>query len=257
MTDPIYTVGDIHGFNSSLETALSLIEADGGPDAQIIFLGDYVDRGPDSRAVIQRLFEGHREGRNWQFLLGNHDRMFLKFVTEGKVHDSQISSGKGWLHPALGGNRTLASYIDDAALEHLLDDGLDPVPQPDLDRLVQAARLSVPPEHLEFLTDRPRLIETDEHIFVHAGIRPGVALDEQDEEDLVWIRDGFLDYDAPFPKLVVHGHTALDTPEHFGNRIDFDGGAGYGRPLVPGVFDGSEWFTLTEDGRQPLRPPHA
>ena len=89
---------------------------------------------------------------------------------------------------------------------------------------------------------------------MHAGIRPGLALADQVEDDLIWIRDPFLTSPDPHPWIVVHGHTALKTATHFGNRIDLDSGAGYGRPLSVAAFDGDGVFLLTERGREPLRP---
>ena len=239
----IYAIGDIHGQIEALDAALDLIAADGGPDAPIIFLGDYVDRGPASREVVGRLYTGYISGRPWTILRGNHDRMFVRFVTEGNAHDGRILSGNGWLHPSLGGVATLASY------------GVKRADQRPMDQVVQEAQTKVLTEHLSFLKERPLWHETDDLLFVHAGIRPGIPLGQQEEDDLIWIRDGFLDHPAPYPKLVVHGHTALDRPEHLGVRIDLDGGAGYGRPLVPAVFEGTDCWLLTPGGRVPLRPP--
>ena len=95
---------------------------------------------------------------------------------------------------------------------------------------------------------------SDELIFVHAGLRPGVALKDQREDDLIWIRQGFLDHGGSFGRLVVHGHTALDHPEHAGNRVNLDGGAGYFRPLHAAVFEGRDCWLLTDKGREALRP---
>jgi serine/threonine protein phosphatase 1 len=91
-------------------------------------------------------------------------------------------------------------------------------------------------------------------LFVHAGIRPGVALSHQDPMDLMWIREGFLDYEGPHPWLVVHGHTALEFPQYFGNRVDLDAGAGHGRPLWPAVFEGTNGWLLSTAGRIALCP---
>ena len=235
----IYAIGDIHGQIEQMDKALDVIHADGGADAHIVFLGDYTDRGPDSRAVVQKLIDGVTAGKNWTVLRGNHDRMFVRYVTQGIEHDERILSGKGWLNPSLGGRETLASY------------GVDP----DAADVLELARAAVPAEHMEFLSSRDLWFETDDLLFVHAGIKPNVAMQDQDEDDLIWIRDGYLDYTDPHFKLIVHGHTALDEPTHFGNRIDLDAGAGYGRPIVPAVFDGKDCYILTETGRQALLPP--
>jgi len=106
----IYAIGDIHGQKAMLDHALALVDADGGADAKIIFMGDYTDRGPDSRAVIDTLIAGRDAGRNWTFLKGNHDRMFHDFVTQGAEHDPKVKSNISWVNPRLGGQATLASY---------------------------------------------------------------------------------------------------------------------------------------------------
>ncbi len=100
----------------------------------------------------------------------------------------------------------------------------------------------------------PLTLEQDNLLFVHAGIKPGVALKEQHPDDLVWIREGFLDHTAPHPWLVVHGHTTIDAATHYGNRINLDSGAGYGKPLSTGVFEDGQSWLLTENGREALRP---
>ncbi|MGD9862042.1 MAG: metallophosphoesterase family protein [Pseudodonghicola sp.] len=242
MTDPIYAVGDIHGHLDQLDRALDLIATDGGAAAPVVFLGDLVDRGPDSRGVIDRLMEGLAAGRPWQVLLGNHDAMFARFLRGGVVHDPRILSRRPWTDPRLGGLDTLASY------------GVAAPESTPLSDLFAAAQAAVPTAHLAFLEARPRLLERGGLLFVHAGIRPGVSLPAQDPEDLIWIRDPFLTDPRPYPWLVVHGHTALDYPQHFGNRIDLDGGAGYGRPIHPAVLEGGRCWLLTDHGRVPLLP---
>ena len=241
----LYAIGDIHGQSAQLDSALALIEADGGRDAPHVFLGDLPDRGPDTKGVIDRLMAGQAAGRDWTVILGNHDRMFLRFVRDGVEHDPAITSGKGWLFPALGGPATLASYGVAGADESA-----------DRTALLAEARAAVPRAHLDWLAERPLWHRAQGHLFVHAGIRPGVPIEDQSEEDLIWIRDGWLDDTRDHGEMVVHGHTALDHPRHEGNRINLDGGAGYGRPLVPAVLDGGLWFILSEAGRRPLAPPH-
>lgn len=256
----LYAIGDIHGFPDQLDRALTLIDADGGKDAPVVFLGDYVDRGPDGKSIIQTLMSGQAAGRNWTCLVGNHDLMFWRFVTQGITADAHILSHKGWLHYRLGGNTTLASYLDAdilqaaSGMDSFATDGLDPTPQGALDALWEAARAAVPQAHLDWIAMGPRLHEAEDHIFVHAGLRVGVPLNEQTEDDLTWIREGWLDYEDAHVKMVVHGHTALEFPQHHGNRINLDGGAGKGRTLVPAVLDDGLWFTLDEAGRTPLTP---
>lgn len=260
---PIYAIGDIHGQKVMLDHALALIAADGGPDAKIVFLGDYADRGPDSRAVIETLIAGRDAGRNWVFLKGNHDKLFTQFVRHGAEHDVRVKSGISWFNPRLGGTATLASYglVGDMHFTPERVNGLEylakftgPNGPVDKDGLQALAQHAVPVSHLDFLDALPLWHETDELLFVHAGLRPGLPIDQQDPEDLIWIRDGFLDSDHDFGKLVVHGHTALDHPQHFGNRVDLDGGAGYFRPLMPAVFEGRDCWLLTPTARKPLIP---
>lgn len=93
-------------------------------------------------------------------------------------------------------------------------------------------------------------------MFVHAGVRPGVPLDAQVEDDLVWIRSPFLEDTRNHGALIVHGHTALDAATHHGNRVNLDTGAGYGRPITAAIFEGRDAFILTDEGRVPLRPPY-
>lgn len=255
---PIYAIGDIHGQSDMLDAALSLIANDGGPDAQVVFLGDYTDRGPDSRGVIERLIAGRDAGRDWVILRGNHDRLFTRFVRHGIAHDDRVRSGIHWINPRLGGDTTLASYgVTGDPVFHHPKGGLERLEQfarLDQPALVQQAQAAVPASHLDFLDALPLYHQTDDLLFVHAGLRPGVALTDQTEDDMIWIRDGFVDSRHDFGRLVVHGHTALDIPQHFGNRVDLDGGAGYGRPLLPAVFEGRDCWLLTARGRVPLVP---
>ena len=110
MTGPLYVIGDIHGEIAMLDTALNLIAADGGADAPLISLGDLVDRGPGSCAVIETLMQGQAAGRDWTVLKGNHDRMFQRYLEDGRIHDARVVSGVDWLNPRLGGYKTLVSY---------------------------------------------------------------------------------------------------------------------------------------------------
>ena len=242
MPSPLYAIGDIHGQLDMLEEALARIEADGGPDARIIFLGDYTDRGPDSRGVIVRLARGKAEGRNWVFLKGNHDRMFSMFMEDYPRNDARLLVGYHWLHERIGGIETLASYgveVPEGARTY---------------QIHQQARAVVPQSHLNFLAGLVPFHQERGLLFVHAGIRPGVPLDQQTEDDLIWIRQEFLNDTRLHPWLVVHGHTPAKAAQHAGNRINLDSGAGYGMPLSAAVFDAGEVWLLTDQGRLPLQP---
>ena len=239
MSDPLYVIPDIHGQLVMLDVALSRVEADGGPDARIVFLGDYVDRGPDSRGVIERLIAGQSEGQDWITLRGNHDQMFLDFLDQGRIDNPRLSKpGYTWQHHRLGGVETLMSYGIASAET----------------RDHQATLEAVPKSHRDWLAGLPLTHVTPDLLLLHAGIRPGVALENQSPDDLMWIRGEFHDHTAPYPWLVVHGHTPLEHPRHFGNRIDLDGGAGWGRPLWPAVFEGRDCWLISEQGRIPLAP---
>lgn len=236
----IYAIADIHGYRAALEEALARIEEDAGAeDAPVVFLGDLVDRGPDSRGVIDLLVRGIAEGRPWIVVKGNHDRLFERFLDRGAEHDPRIMSGLGWLAPQLGGPATLASY------------GVESAGRPAAEVLAEA-REAVPASHLLFLRARPLWHLAGNLLFVHAGIRPGVPLEDQTEDDLLWIRQPFLDHARPHPWLVVHGHTPVDYPRHYGNRVNLDAGAGFGRELVPAVFEEDGAFLLEPGGRARL-----
>lgn len=242
MTKPIYAVGDVHGQADELARVLALIEQDGGLEASVVFLGDYADRGPDSRGVLDQLTRGAAEGRNWTFLLGNHDRMFSMFLEDPPQEDPHMMVELYWLHPRLGGDTTLASYgVEVTGTRRVKDVHAD-------------ALAAIPQSHVAFMRELVLTYETPTHFFCHAGIRPGVPLAEQNAEDLVWIRQEFHRFTGPHPKVIVHGHTPIEAATHYGNRVNLDTGAGYGRPLTACVFDTDGCYLLTDHGRQPLIP---
>ncbi len=240
MPEPIYAIGDIHGQLHMLEDALARIEKDGGHDAQVVFIGDYTDRGAHSREVLDLLVKGQSEGRNWTFLRGNHDQMCAMFLEDYPRNDARLLVGYHWLHPRIGGVETLNSYG---------------VKVSEGDRIYQVhaqAKAAVPQAHIDFLAGLLPYYLRNNVLFVHAGIQPGIPLHRQDPDDLIWIRDEFLDCPDPHPWLVVHGHTHVANPEHHGNRVNIDTGAGYGKPLTVAVFEGSKCWLLHDEGRKPL-----
>ncbi|NHB77878.1 metallophosphoesterase [Rhodobacter calidifons] len=238
----IYAIGDIHGHLTLLQAAHELIAADmarHGP-GPVVHVGDVVDRGPDSRGVIDFLMAGIAEGRDWIVLKGNHDRMFTRFLRDPWEPEPGLRAELSWLHPRLGGSDTLRSY-------GVANAGDRPVAK------VHAEALAAVPEaHRAFLAARPGLHLAGDCAFVHAGIRPGIALADQTETDLVWIREPFLSEGTSHGPLIVHGHTAIDAATHYGNRLNLDSGAAYGGPLSAVVIEGREAALLTPLGRRKL-----
>ncbi len=242
----LYAIGDIHGHLDLLQQAHDLIAADmarHGP-GQVVHLGDLVDRGPDSRGVIDFLMQGLAAGQDWVVLMGNHDRMFRRFVQDPHEPEPGLRADLGWLHPKLGGPDTLHSY------------GVVNAADRPVAKVHAEARAAVPQAHLDFIATRPTLHLAGDCAFVHAGIRPGVALDRQTETDLVWIREPFLSEGTSFGPLIVHGHTTIDQATHYGNRLNLDSGAAYGGPLSAVVIEGREAALLTPQGRRKLAVPH-
>ena len=241
-----YAIGDIHGQLARLRAAHALIAADrdrtGDGAAPVVHLGDLVDRGPDCRGVIDFLMEGIAGGAPWVVLKGNHDRMFARFLDAPDTPEPGLRPIYSWLHPALGGAATLASY------------GVANAADRPLAAVHAEAVAAVPAEHRTFLADRPLWHRRGPALFVHAGIRPGVPLEAQDETDLVWIREPFLSDPRDHGFLVVHGHTVVEAPEHRGNRVAIDTGAGYGGPVTAIVLEDGAVFVLTEGGRRSLTP---
>ena len=242
----IYAIGDIHGQLEKLTEAHDLIARDraavGDKTAEVVHVGDFVDRGPDSCGVIQFMIEGATRAEPWVTLLGNHDRMFLGFLSDPDHYDSGLRIGLHWIDPALGGDKTLRSYGVEGAGERLLFD------------LHEEALRAVPESHRRFVAALPLMHRAAGLVFVHAGIRPGVPLADQVEDDLVWIRRDFLDDRRDHGALVVHGHTPVDRVTHYGNRLSIDTGAGFGRSLSAVVIEDGAVWQLTASGRQPVLP---
>ncbi|MGB3148672.1 MAG: metallophosphoesterase [Paracoccaceae bacterium] len=236
-----YAIGDIHGHLDKLRQAHRLIEADRAAcqdnEAPVVHVGDLVDRGPDSRGVVEFLLRGQLAGENWVVLKGNHDRMFRGFMTHPDYHDPRLRPELYWLHPRLGGDCTLASYGVRGMGERFLHD------------LHQDALAAVPIDHLGFVDQLPLYFIRGACLFVHAGIRPGRDIADQTEDDLLWIRSDFQTDHSDHGYLVVHGHTPVAEVTHYGNRLNIDTGAGYGKALSAVVIEGRRVFHLTDAGR--------
>ena len=236
-----YAIGDVHGHLDLLIEEHRKIAADraahGADDAPIVHIGDLVDRGPDSQGVMEYLQAGVASGENWVVLKGNHDRMFTGFLSDVKYHDEGLRSDLSYLHYKIGGAATVASYgVKNAADRRIVS-------------VHQEAIAAVPQAHRDFLESCPVLFNRGEVMFVHAGVRAGVPLDQQTETDLMWIRGAFLQSGQDYGPLIVHGHTAIDRPRNYGNRVNIDSGAAYGGPLSTVVIEGRDVFRLTPSGR--------
>jgi serine/threonine protein phosphatase 1 len=228
----VYAIGDIHGRLDLLDDLLGQIGRDDAtrPNAttSLVFLGDLVDRGPDSRGVIERLMalRGGRYGT--YFLLGNHEEVFLKAVM-GDVKSTRFLT-------RIGGRETIASYGVTSEEYNALD----------FDELAALLGERVPRDHVAFLQSLDDWIAVGDYLFVHAGIRPGVATEEQVGSDLRWIRDDFLSYRDGHDKMVIHGHNITPEVDLKRNRIGIDTGAyASGKLTAIGLEGGDRWFLQT------------
>ena len=221
----IYAIGDVHGCADLLDALLARIDADLArrPIAQStqIFLGDYIDRGPHSRQVIDLLIARRREHKAL-FLKGNHELYMLEALSERSISPE-------WLQ--MGGASTLVSY------------GVTPSrrPDPSADREVAIAfGEAIPESHRKFIESLALAFTCGDFFFTHAGVRPGIALQMQHQQDLLWIREDFLLHEDDFGKVVVHGHTPTMLPDIRPNRINVDTGAYATGRLTCLVLEGSE-----------------
>ena len=205
----LYAIGDVHGRLDLLECAIQAIDrdvAERGGTALTVTLGDYIDRGPQSRGVIERL-SVNPFPTPYVALKGNHETLLEAFLADPSV-------GAHWRR--LGGLETIASF------------GV-PVQQLMLGRNYEDAaaqlRQALTQQHRDFLASLKTSVVVGRYFLCHAGVRPGVPLDRQREDDLLWIRDEFLNSTEDFGKIVVHGHTPVAEPEVLPNRINIDTGA--------------------------------
>jgi serine/threonine protein phosphatase 1 len=206
----VYAFGDIHGRSDLLKEMFTVIDADiaRNPVSRPIevFLGDYIDRGPNSAHTLDLLIERSFD-RETVFLKGNHEAYFLEVLRDpAKLED--------WRQ--FGGLQTLMSY------------GIQPTFSPNTNEqtdLIRALVEVMPGNHLKFLQSLKPSFLCGDFFFVHAGVRPGIPLKEQQEADLLWIRNEFLDSDENFGKFIVHGHTPVRQPDIRPNRINIDTGA--------------------------------
>jgi serine/threonine protein phosphatase 1 len=229
-----YSIGDVHGRRDLLEALLAAIRKDSsGEQHRIIFLGDIIDRGPESRQCLDLVIGTLETYPGSRLILGNHEEFMLTFLDAGSP-DARETAARRWLPN--GGSETLHSY-------GFADTG-------DLDRVARQLTRDNP-DHIAALRGASWMAETEEQFFVHGGIDPHLALGEQDAITTRWIRNPFLDFKAPLPKIIVHGHTMTESslPELHANRIALDTGAVYSGHLTCGIFDGDAppRFLATDD----------
>jgi serine/threonine protein phosphatase 1 len=198
----IYCIGDIHGCLDKLTTLMGMIVERFRPgEDSLIFLGDYIDRGPDSFQVVEYLIDWKNRYPETIFLKGNHEEMFGLYLVGLDRYTYMVN----------GGQQTLESYLQNN-------------PWADM--------YSIPKAHVDFLASLLLYYESDAFIFVHAGIKEGVSLHKQATEDLLWIREKFVRSEYDFGKRVVFGHTPFPQPLVQKNKIGIDTGAVYGNKLT-------------------------
>ncbi|WP_343040080.1 metallophosphoesterase family protein [Parasphingorhabdus halotolerans] len=228
----VYAIGDIHGRNDLLNILLEKIVQDdadrGDAKSEIIFLGDLVDRGPDSAGVIETAMQLKQDLGDVRFLMGNHEEVYLK-AAEGNEKAARFFN-------RIGGKETILSY--DISIKEYME----------LDNEELAARLPdlFPASHVAFINDFEDMIIIGDYAFVHAGVRPDVPLSEQDPKDLRWIREEFLAVRKAHEKVIIYGHTINDDVVEAGNRIGIDTGAYYTEKLTAIGLEGDQrWYIDT------------
>lgn len=221
-----YVVGDIHGRNDLLVPLLERIQEDasrrGRTKTDLIFLGDYVDRGGKSKDVIDTIIDLDLPNINLVCLKGNHEASMLSFMKDP-------IRNRRWLH--YGGEATLRSYGIEFSFGEVEEE-----------KIREAAALlckAVPDRHRTFLTNLVESYSVGDYFCVHAGIDPSRSLDKQTPRDLFWIRDEFLAHEDVYEKVIVHGHSICKSPEFKPNRIGIDTGAFYSNTLTCLVLDGA------------------
>lgn len=225
-------MGDVHGRADLLAPMLRWIREDswsrsGEPQVHLVFLGDLIDRGPASAAVIDLVTGEDAAFARRHFLRGNHEQTLLDVI------DGDASALDAWL--SFGGEATLDSYGIDSSLQWRDPEGLRR-------RMIE----SIPPAHLAFLRQTEPCVRIGDYLFVHAGIRPGVPLEQQNTQDMYWIRGAFLRSRVDHGVMVVHGHTVASTVQIKPNRIGIDTGAyASGRLTVLGLERARRWLLVS------------
>jgi serine/threonine protein phosphatase 1 len=227
-----YAIGDVHGCYDLLDQLIRLIDLDdeqrGESDTHLLFLGDYIDRGPDSRSVIELAMKLDIGQERVISLMGNHEETLLATANG----DRRAAT----LFHKMGGRETLMSYgVSAEAYDNA-----------DAAGIIDLVRAAVPAQHLAWLRNLPPSHLAGDYLFVHAGIRPGVPLSSQLSSDLRWIRSGFLDSSINHGVMVVHGHSVSSEIDSRANRIGIDTGAyASGRLTAIGIEGADRWFLQT------------
>ncbi len=230
----VYAVGDIHGRLDLLDDLLARIEDDivARPikTIGIVFLGDLIDRGPDSAGVIERLSTLRHFPAKPLFLLGNHEEVLLRVLAgeAGLAYD--------WL--GFGGDACAESYGVSASLLQAMSE----------DRIAEVLNAAIPAAHIAFLKSFGDTFRFGDYLFVHAGIRPGVPIEQQQPQDLRWIRAPFLSDANDHGCMVVHGHTISDGIDRRVNRLGIDTGAYRTGVLTAAAFEGTDIRFLATGG---------
>jgi serine/threonine protein phosphatase 1 len=200
----LYAVGDVHGCLDQLLDLERQIVADAkdiAGEKWLVMLGDYIDRGPASAQVIEHAIAPPPPGWRRLCLFGNHEEHMVKFLDQHGAHER-------WLEQ--GGIEALISY------------GVEVAPDTDLPTLADRLSRILPTSHRDFLDALPVILTVGDWVFVHAGIRPGIPIEDQREEDLYWIRQPFLSAELPGKPTIVHGHTPGNAPVVAPGRIGID-----------------------------------
>lgn len=226
----IYAIGDVHGCKTLLEQLLQKIDDDnasrGAADTEIIFLGDLIDRGPDSAGVLDLCIALEKAGKPVRFLMGNHEEVYLKALT-----DNSTKMMRFFLR--IGGEETLLSY------DILKSDFI----AMDIEQLCEYIPKLVPQAHIDFVESFEEHITVGDYMFVHAGIKPGVKLDDQKPNHLRWIREDFIDHKGPHGKIIIFGHTIFDEVRERPNHIGVDTGAYKNGVLTAIALEGDQrWY---------------
>jgi len=237
----IYAIGDIHGRLDLLDAIHQRIAADAmrrtARRRQVVYLGDYVSRGPDSRGVVDRVREWLPEGFERITLKGNHEDLMLRFL------QGEIDTGRHWLD--FGGLEAMAAYGVTIADREARDEA-------SVSALGKGLAEQLPASHLDFFSTLQISHSAGGYFFVHGGVRPGVPLQDQSDRDCLWIRKAFLTSDADHGAIVVHGHCISDQPDVRHNRIGIDTGAYRSGVLTCLVLDG-ENHSFLQTASPPVR----